>query len=187
MNKHYIFWPFESRHYTDMGGNSQGAGRNVREFRRTGGSNTSYVIYGSRKHLGKLTHCNSPDKSIYVTGHGAAGNTFVYNTPNGNDDAVHAILIVTRLIEYGLRKTSKCKLKLFSCYSGSAGPGLQMGLAQAVKLCLNAFHYDDIDVYGYTESVIANDGSGHTAFLGNGPMGGYGIWSHAKFVRVLIP
>jgi len=187
-NKHYVFWPFTSDSYTNMGGEKSGAGRQLREFRRPNNKgNVSYVRYGSKKHAGCLAKCNAPDKSLYVTGHGAVGAQVISNTPDGSDDVVHALVVVMRLIEYGLKNTSCCKLKLFSCYSGVDGAG-GFSFAKAVHLCLRRLGYNNIEVYGYSAAIGTYVGD-HTIFIGvhpDLPQFGSGMWKKASVVRAKI-
>jgi hypothetical protein len=184
MNKHYVFWPFRAQTYENMAREQYGARRALREFQRPSGS-MAYIRYGSRKHRGRLESCNSADKSLYVTGHGAPGHAFISNTPDGAGEQLHALVVVSRLIEYGLRKTSACKLKLFSCYSGVDGPE-SVGFARAMHMILRHLDYDDIEVYGYTQAVSPYGGNQHTTFFGQGPGGIVGLWNRASTVRIHI-
>lgn len=185
MSKHYVFWPFSSSRHVSFGGDEQGAGRALREFRQPSGA-TAFVRYGSKKHRGKLAGCNHASKSLYVTGHGAPGSHFIYNTPDGSDDGLYALQVVARLMEYGLQKTSACKIKLFTCYSGKNGNDGSVSFAAAVKFFLRQLHYDNVEVFGYTASVAPYLGHQHTWYRGPGPGGGNGLWAKASNVRVQV-
>lgn len=185
MNKHYVFWPFRAQTYEDMAGDQHGARHALREYQRPSGT-MAYIRYGSRKHRGRLESCNRGDKSLYVVGHGAPGYAFISNTPAGNDEQLHALVVVARLMEYGLRTTTACKLKLFSCYSGVDGPA-SVGFARAMRMILRQLGFDNIEVYGYTRAVSPYGGRQHTGFVGAGPGGIVGVWNRASTVRIHIP
>jgi hypothetical protein len=189
VNKHYIFWPFKSGKYETMGGDIQGAGRTLRDFRRPPGDGTvQFIRYGSRKHLGALANCNAPNKSLYVTGHGTSGWQSIANTPNADDEVLHALVVVARLIEYGLRQTSECQLKLFSCYSGTDTAQGGFSFARAVHFFLRQLGYNRISVHGYQASISPYAGGDHTGFRGVNPLIGIdGVWTKASTVRVQIP
>jgi len=182
MKKRYVFWPFESRVHIDLGGAAHGIRSTMDEFKREG-SGMSYVRYSSRKHLGRLSHCNEPNKTIYVTGHGSPGNHFIYPDPYGNGEAVHAFVLVGRLMEYGLKRSSRCKLKIFTCYSAT-GDDDSNGFAHAVTVALRHLKFKDIQVFGYDARVAPNDGNDVTFFQGTHPVYGNGVWTHASLKRV---
>lgn len=183
MSKHYVFWPFESQRHVDLVGDEQGAGRTLRDFQHPSGP-TSFVRYGSRKHRGRLANCNDPSKSLYVTGHGAPGWSSIANTPDASDETIHALIVVARLFEYGLRKTSACKLKLFTCYSGVDGANL--GFARAMHDILRHLNFNHIQVFGYTAMVSPYSGNKHTTYYGEGPGGIQGLWNKASTVQIPI-
>lgn len=180
MKKRYIFWPFDSTVSFDALGNARGVRTDMEEYKRDD-SQISYVRYGSKKHRRRLENCNDPEKSIYVTGHGGAAVPFICPHPAGAGEAVGPKLLVERLREYGLKKTSKCRLKIFTCHSGSGG---LFAYASLVAGWLEHFEYDRIEVYGYTADIIpASVGGQTTAFTGIHPEYGIGLWNHASAIR----
>jgi|GEM_PF-4482284 len=188
----YAFWPFESHFEEDMANARIGAGKALRYMRRSDPSTHLKVVrYGSRKHRDGLSGCQDAAKSLYVLGHGARGDQSIsnmYDATNLEAEILHAIIVVGRLIEYGLQKTSKCKVKLFTCYSGEDGLNGEACFARAIHMTLRYLQYNDVEVYGYRGAVIppgANDGQ-HTAFLGTHPLYGYGLWNKASAVRIRI-
>ena len=179
MKKRYLFWPFLSRQSVDLDGEVHGVRATLDEFKREG-SSTNYIRYGSRKHRGRLVHCNAPDKTIYVTGHGGAGIPFIFPDPEGGGESVNPFYLVGRLIEYGLKPSTQCKLKIFTCYSGAAGT--ETAYADWVAQILRHLQYNDISVFGYTQKVAPLGDNGHTYYLDTTP-GHRGIWSRASQVR----
>lgn len=183
MKKRYIFWPFETRQSMDLDGDLHGIRETMDDFKREG-SAISYVRYGSRKHRGRLTHCNDTNKTIYVTGHGAPGHHFIYPDPNGDGESLHALLLVGRLMEYGLRSSTRCKLKIFTCNSSSDNKDI-VSFAEVVALVLRQCKFNDIRVFGYNGKVAPKElDANNTYFIGTHPKNGiYGVWKNASEIR----
>lgn len=184
MNKKYVFWPFISSDSYDGEGGKHGVRYTLHEFARPNKS-ISYIRYGSKKHLGRLANCNDPNKSLYITGHGGAGLPFICTHPLGNGEKLSAMVIVDRLIEYGLRKSSRCKIKIFTCESGAAD--VLPCFADIFWYVMQEKGYTNNPVFGYKYKVGANDGDNTTIFWGEDPEHGKGVWRHASRVRNVMP
>lgn len=185
-NKHYAFWPFTSTVWETIAGDIVGAGKDLRSFRRPPAEgSTKLVRYGSKKHRGGLSGCNASNKSLYILGHGSAGLQVICNTPSGNDEVLHALQVVMRLREYGLQTTSECKVKAFSCYSGSEAEG--SSFAKALYFGLRLLGYSKVSVFGYTAEVTSYNGTDSTYFRGTVPGTALtGLWRHASQKRIQI-
>lgn len=175
-----IFMPFDPKHsgylaaQYEYGRIPGGLDKNQQEIDRefTKGNRAVQVWWGKTGVWWRLGHkdpflASMQDGQIYIRGHGMAGNTVIEGGRGG--EKVSYKTVVDRLIDAGLSKTFRGKIKCFNCHSAeadddqgrAAGYFAGVPFAQLIADELYSRGYKKCTVYGYTGRIdsFAKDGS----------------------------